>query len=340
MRKITYNDYLLYVRTIKELKCNEDEEIYQPSIEIESNNTTNNKHDKCFRDIFSDKNEIINFLKDFVNCRSTIKVEEIEAYNSSFITSKYQSREADIIYKIKGKNAFILIEHQSKIDKKMQFRLMEYYTEILRTTNIASAEKMPIVIPIIIYTGDKEWKTNGYISEHQEEVEGYQEGRLNVKYNLIQSRDFTTEELLKKGTMLANAMIIENSNEKILLIKNLEKIIENTKDKEKLNKLKSIIKLMLSEILEKEEIEKIEIRIDEKEENCMNALAERIKRNERRKEIRIARKAKEKGRSEGISQGISETIRSVAKKLINIKMPIKDIEEITGLTEEEIKNIQ
>ena len=62
----------------------------------------NNRHDKCFQDILSDKNEIISLLKDFVNPENTIKAKEIEPYNTSFITSKYQNREADVVYKIKG----------------------------------------------------------------------------------------------------------------------------------------------------------------------------------------------------------------------------------------------
>ena len=259
MQIFTYNDYLLYKRILKEdseLECNEDGQPYYfdngEEIQI------NNKHDKCFRDILSDKSEITNFLKDFINAENKIKSEDIEPYNTSYITSKYQNREADIVYKIKGKNAFILIEHQSKIDKKMPYRLLEYYTEIVRTTKEKDREKMPIVIPIIIYTGSAKWISNGYISEKQEEVEGYQEGRLDIEYNLVQANNFKTEELLSKDTMLANTMIIENSNNVEELVQNLERIIEKTNNEEKLAKLKNIIKYILNEILKKEDIEKIE----------------------------------------------------------------------------------
>ena len=198
----------------------------------------------------NDKNEIINLLKKFVNSENTIKPEEIELYNTNFITSKYQNKEADIVYKINGKNAFILIEHQSKIDYKMPYRLLEYYIEILRSTNL-NLKSMPIVIPIIIYTGNEKWKTNGYISEKQEVIEGYQEGKLDIKYNLIQANNFKTEELLREASMLAIAMIIENSKDTEELIKNLERIIKQVKDKEKLYKLRNIVKYILKGILNK-----------------------------------------------------------------------------------------
>ncbi len=309
---------------------------------------TNNRHDKCFRDILSDKNEVISLLKDFVNTENTIKADEIEPYNTSFVTSKYQNREADILYKIKNKNAFILIEHQSKIDHNMQYRLLEYYTEILRIAEKKSG-KMPIVMPIIIYTGDKKWKTNGYMSEKQEMIEGYEEGRLNIKYNLVQANNFKTEDLLNKGTMLANAMIIENSINAEVTIKNLIKIIKNTTDEEKLIKLKNITNYILRGVIENEDIEKIEKVIEKKEDiNIMSTLAERIKRNDKKKMEEIAQKSMEEGISRGISQGISRGMSkgiekatiNMTKKLKKLNIPLEQIMQVTGLTAERIKSIK
>ena len=41
--------------------------------------------------------------------------EMIEKYDTKFITSIYEKREADIVYKLKGKEVFFLIEHQTKV---------------------------------------------------------------------------------------------------------------------------------------------------------------------------------------------------------------------------------
>ena len=328
---LTYSDYLLYKEIIEGncLTCNEEGEKYYINTNENEEHSINNKHDKCFRDVLSDKSEITKFLEHFINPENTINPEDIEPYNTSFITSKYQNREADIVYKIKDKNAFILIEHQSKIDKKMPYRLIEYYTEILRTFKEKNEEIMPVVIPIIIYTGDKKWNTNGYISEKQEVIEGYQEGRLDIKYNLVQANNYKTDELLSKGTMLANTMIIENSNDTDELMENLEKIIGNINEKEKLLKLRNIVKYILKETLKKEDIEKIERMIDEKEDSYnMDELIKRIKRNDKKKMKKIEQEAIKKG------------IRNMAHKLLNLKLPIEQIMQVTGLTEEEIKSMQ
>ena len=349
---LTYRDYLLYKEIIEEgseLVCNEDEQLYYLDDEVNEKIQINNKHDKCFRDILSDKREISNFLKDFINPESTIKSEDMEPYNTSFVTSKYQNREADIVYKIKGKNAFILIEHQSKIDKQMPYRLLEYYTEILRINKTRNEEEMPIVVPIVIYTGSEKWKANGYISEKQAKLEGYEEGRLDIKYNLVQANNFKTEELLSKGTMLANAMIIENSDDTEELMKNLEKIIENINNEEKLSKLRNIVKYILQGILKKEDIEKIEKIIEDKEEeNYMDELIEKIKRNDQKKMNEIAQKSMERGINQGVKQGVKKGVEQGAKRMkqeiiknmIKLGIDKEKIEQITQIKIEEIETTQ
>ena len=56
-----------------------------------------------------------------------IEKEEIEKYNRKFNTGlRFKVRESDIIYKIKGKEEFILVEHQSIVDYKESKRITEY----------------------------------------------------------------------------------------------------------------------------------------------------------------------------------------------------------------------
>lgn len=63
----------------------------------------NNEHDKIFRKILSNKQEVANFINKTLKLKKTIKSEQLEKYNSNFITEKLQNRESDVIYKIKGK---------------------------------------------------------------------------------------------------------------------------------------------------------------------------------------------------------------------------------------------
>ena len=58
---------------------------------------------------------------------------------------------------MKAKNIFFLIEHQSKIDYEMPMRVLNYEIEIMRQAlgnrKIAKNSKIPMIIPIVIYTG-------------------------------------------------------------------------------------------------------------------------------------------------------------------------------------------
>ena len=87
---------------------------------------THQYHDKIFKDVLDNKGEIINLLRNYIEKNAneiTIGQDDIERYNRKFITGNYKNKEADIIYKLKEKNVFILVEHQSTIDYEMPERI-------------------------------------------------------------------------------------------------------------------------------------------------------------------------------------------------------------------------
>ena len=174
MLEITYKEYLKY----KELNIKNNN---YNKVEESANYTydTNNKHDKAFRDLLSIKEEALNLINKALKPEKEIK-EEIELYNSRFITNRYKDRESDIIYKVKNKNIFFLIEHQSTIDYSIAYRMMEYSIEIMRLLiqekeNKRKTYKYPLIIPIVIYTGDKKWDAELSMKELREKIEWYEE---------------------------------------------------------------------------------------------------------------------------------------------------------------------
>ena len=66
--------------------------------------------------------------------------------------------------------------------------------------------------------------------------------------------------------------------------------------------------------------------------------------DERNEKCKLAEeKGKEEGKKEGVKEGkregIREGIASIAKKMIERKMELKEIEEITGLSSQELKGL-
>ena len=112
----------------------------------------------------TDTEDIINFIIEAMSdaivlinkaLNTQLEVQDIEKYNSSFINKVFQNREADIVYKIKDRSIFILIEHQTKVDYLMPYRILEYEVAIMQSAidldKIKNKEsKIPLVIPIVL----------------------------------------------------------------------------------------------------------------------------------------------------------------------------------------------
>ena len=268
--------------------------------------------------------------------KTKLKAEEIEKYTSSFVNKIFENREADIVYKYKNKNIFFLIEHQTKIDYSMPYRILEYEIEIMKSAidikKVKNKEyKLPLVIPIVLYTGKKKWDAKRYLEESQETLDSVEIKAGN--YNLVDINDFTKEELLQEKTLISKMMLLEKSESTEESIEMLEKIIPNTNKEEK-ELLKRVISILFGEKIGEEKTKELIEKIDGGEEKML-ALVDMI-RNENKMYINIGRK---EGRKEGEIK-LKQTCQEIAQKLLKLKMPITQISEITKLPKEEIEKLK
>lgn len=159
-----------------------------------------------------------------------IEKEEIEKYNRKFNTGlRFKVRESDIIYKIKGKEEFILVEHQSIVDYKEPKRITEYWLAIINSQELGEkvVEKYPIIYPIVLSTAKKKCNTSLTITLEKDKYYGFPKLEY-PKYNLVDVNNYTTKELLTNRTGISLAMAFEEiwTEEKIIKIK---KELEKTK---------------------------------------------------------------------------------------------------------------
>jgi len=336
---VTYKHYLKYKELYERKKVNcvaEEGEEYSYD--------TSNEHDKVFRDILNVKEEALSLINRALKPKKKI-VEDIELYNNKFVTSVFKYREADIIYKVKNKNIFFLIEHQSTIDYSIAYRMMEYSIEIMRLIlkgkeNNSKTYKYPLIVPIIIYTGDKKWDAKLNMKELIEKVEWYEE---KEKISLVDINKYTKEELLEEKNILSKVMILEKSKNKIEFMKNVEKILDS-KESKNIEKLKAIIIYKAYDALEQEEIEEIINKIKNKKEENTMTLGERIRRNEREEKMRIRKKAIKEGRKEGLLEGELkgriEGINTTIRKMLLLKADENFIKEVTGVDDKQLEKLK
>ena len=187
--------------------------------------------------------------------------------------------------------------------------------------------KIPMVIPVVLYTGKRKWKRL-LINDIEEKVEGYAENWL--EYTLIDVNKFSKEQLLADNLIITKAMLIEKSKNKEELYRNIEEVINIQKEKKEFDNLQ-LEKLITYELSETED------------KNIMHEFIEKIRDIEGSEEImtnasRIINREIRKQRKAGLEQGFKQGTIQIAKKLKR-EMSIKDISRITGLTEQEIENL-
>ena len=213
----------------------------------------------------------------------------------------------------------------------MPYRILNYCIDIMqewsRARKIKRETKYPIVVPIIIYTGNEKWKIPKNFKEKQIGDYVFENYKIDLEYNLVELSKLSKKFLLQKRSLFGYGMIIEKSKNKQELKENLGMIVEHIKNREQLDEIKNIILYLLNDSLEEcareELIEKIEIEI-RKGEEVMSSLYERLV-NENRQMIR---------------KGKKEAKLEIAKKLIKKNANEKMILEITEVTPKDLEKLK
>lgn len=293
MKYITYHDYLRYR---DEIGLKEESEEYKIQIkttcELEKKEIKeiNNKHDKVFRKILSRSDEMAKFLNQFLDVKENIRQEELSS--TDFITGQYQDKHSDILYRLRNKAVYFLVEHQSSVDFKMIERIGIYVEEIMKRER--KNYKYPIVVPIVIYTGSRKWNAKMTLAEKLYHYKDYKEYEINLKYNLITIHNYSFEELIKKQTLFSYIMLIEKCETEKELISYTNKMMK---------------------------------KLEKKEDKSMSPLT------------KLLFELEEKWKREGKREGALQEILKVAKNMLDRNMKIEEIQEITGLSKEEIKSL-
>ena len=318
------------------------------------------EHDKIIKRVFQSKKEAARFISKVIERK--IKPRDLIVSQNSFVTSELRYREADIVYKIRNKNVVILIEHQTRVDYRMAYRILNYQIEIMRVNEVENPRKEDkecLVIPIVLYTGKEKWTAKNYIKEIQERL--YEEkiikrGEIELGtlgyYALVDVNNYTKEELLKEEGILSKIMLIEkerNTKDLVRTMFEIKEKIQNDKNKEIVY---TTMELALNKKFGTKVARKIMEKIIGKESGDMLAVEEmvlkenKMLRDEGRKigisegkKIGIS-EGKKIGISEGKLIGIDEGIIRVAKEMLKNGVDDEYVEKYTHLSKEKIEKLK
>ncbi len=328
MKYITYQYYLTYIKPNLISGLAEKGTPYIKS-EVEK---IDKEHDKMFRNILSIKHEMVKMLNQFLGLKEQLELKDIVQCRTDFITSKYQAKQADVLYKMR-KPIYFLVEHQSRVDYHMTRRILEYIIEIMRMEdtleNKLKSEIYPIVVPIVIYTGLQKWKANMNFANKQYQTLNYKRYEINFEYNLIDINDYTSKELLKNESLLSSIMVIEKCRKPKELEEQMEKIIKIIKHPKEKEKMSEIIQYIVSKKIGKEKANKLIQKLNRNEEvDGMSPLQKMF--------LDIERKAKRKGESEGEEREKQRAIR----KMLEYGETEEKIMKYTGASKKQIEEMK
>ncbi|RJO72263.1 Rpn family recombination-promoting nuclease/putative transposase [Nocardia panacis] len=122
-----------------------------------------NHHDAYFRDVMTISANAASQLRAVLPKEIVTQLDwrTLRLQSGSFISDDLRSRYTDTLYsaKLDGRKAFIylLIEHQSTIDKMMPLRMLQYVVDIWSryAEEHPKATKLPAIIPLVVHNNNR-----------------------------------------------------------------------------------------------------------------------------------------------------------------------------------------
>lgn len=213
MEVFTYSDYLKTIHTLRlnaVFKIAEDETNY--AIEKNKENLKKEFLNKKIKEMILDKkSEVKNIINEFLKLK--IKEQELIKYNNKYLNKKYEKLNNAVIYKLKDKKVYFIIQFQPIINNNILYNLLNYCVDTMyysiNVNNCKNERKYPIIVPIIIYNGIDEWKISNDLSQLQISDYIFKNYKIKFKYNLIEINKYSKNDLILKNTLFTHFMALQ-----------------------------------------------------------------------------------------------------------------------------------
>jgi predicted transposase YdaD len=182
-------------------------------------------HDHSYKLLFSHTAMVADLLRDFVHedWVRELDLSTLERVEGSFVTHELRERESDIIWRVRfgGERwlyVYLLLEFQSTVDPWMALRVLVYtgllWQSLVREGEFAPGGRLPPVLPLVLYNGERPWGAALDVGELLAEVPGGLERyRPRMRYCLLDQGRLAEEELAPLRNLAAALFRLEKSRE-------------------------------------------------------------------------------------------------------------------------------
>ena len=286
----------------------------------------NNPHDKFFKESLSNLETAKGFMKNYLpqDLLKLLDLDNIMIEKDSFIEKELEEFFSDILYKVnlQGQEAYLyfLFEHKSYPYQKITLQLLKYMVKIWELKlKQKEDQKLPLIIPMVIYHGQRKWNIGLKLSDMIEDIpDGLEIYLPDYKYLLYDLSHYSHQDIRGEGELRVFLEILssffrddfeERFKEALLVLEKLRK------QEKGIEYFETVIRYI----------------INAKEGIGVNDLKEMVKNisTERGEEVMT------------IADQLREEVEvEIAEKLIKKGMEVKEIEDVTKLSKEKIREIK
>lgn len=250
---------------------------------------------------------------------------------SSFVEDNLRQYYNDVLYSLetsKGSGyVYVLIEHQSSPDENMAFRLLRYAIATMQRHLEAGNKTLPLVIPILFYQGKRSpypWSMNWLDAFPDPDTarELYFHAFPLVDITLIPD-----DEIMQHRSMAALTLVQKHIRQRDMatLLDKLAQLL--TLEQMSGQQIRTLVKYMMLAGEEKDV------------QTLLYGLAQRVPQHGEEL-MTLAEKLLSDGIREGRKQGKQLALLDVAKTMLQRGFDFQTIMEMTGLSQDELKQLQ
>ncbi|MEJ1961552.1 MAG: Rpn family recombination-promoting nuclease/putative transposase [Gammaproteobacteria bacterium] len=194
-------------------------------------------HDHSYKLLFSHPQMVRDLLEGFVreDWLAQLDYSSLEKVNGSYVTGDLRARTSDMVWRVRwGADwiyIYLLIEFQSKVERYMAVRIAAYvtllYQDLIKAKQVQSDGRLPPVLPVVLYNGQKRWNAALQLSELiQSGPHALEAYAPRMRYLLVDERRYRHSAQAPLRNLVAALFRLESSQTTTELQSVLRSVIE------------------------------------------------------------------------------------------------------------------
>jgi len=188
-------------------------------------------HDGGYKLLFGNKRMVEDLLRGFVpqSWVDELDFSTLQLCEGSYVAEDHDRFEQDMVWRVRWEGertqgerrwlyVYLLLEFQSRVERFMAVRMLNYlsllYLDLVKQRELTESDKLPPVLPLVLYNGEQRWSAPRQVSELIETVPGgLTVYRPSLEYLVIDENRYSEEELASLENLAAALFRLEQSRE-------------------------------------------------------------------------------------------------------------------------------